>query len=93
MSKQDLDLDKLLKPLKELKPSSEQMGRWQSQPKRNQSLYQRPWFRRSLELAAAAVVGFVIGALYFQKPNEPAQNMATNFDSTATTVAVFIKGE
>jgi len=80
MNSKDKDLEKLLKPLKDLNPNDLQMQQWQRavknqlpQPKRFS--FDMKW---AFQLVAATLVGVVIGALLFKNTS----------DSSAQTVQI-----
>lgn len=88
MNDRDDELDRLLKPLNELKPSRQQMARWQSiAPMRN-----RGWQKQIIQVAAAAFVGFIMGAWYISN-HESNQQVADNFDAGATVEMIYSKSE
>lgn len=90
MNDRDRELDELLKPLQNVKPTAMQMKKWQMlAPRRRQTTFAR----RLVELAVAAAVGFVVGASIFKQLPEPThQFVATNFDPDATIERVYSKG-
>lgn len=90
MSDRDNELDKILKPLADMKPNAQQMARWQALASN-----QRPkswWAYQALQLTAAAFIGFVIAALYF-KNHQNNQEVVDNFDPTATIEMLYSKSE
>jgi hypothetical protein len=86
MSERDNELDQLLAPLTQLQPSNLQMRRWQT-------LVGRTYTRTVWQVAAAACIGFLVGAACFRgrPPTAPA-DLANNFDAYATIDTVSIKG-
>lgn len=68
MSK-DKDLENLLKPLKDLKPNDLQMQKWQKAvqaelpAQKSNSVFNMKW---ALQLVAATLIGFIVGALIFK---------------------------
>lgn len=89
MNDRDRELDELLKPLQNVKPTAMQMRKWQMLAPRRQSTFAR----RLIELAVAAAVGFVIGASIYKQVPEPTHHfVATNFDPDATIERVYSKG-
>lgn len=92
MSERDDELDRLLEPLKNAQLSPGQVARWQALAKRKTraSVISREWGTRALQMTAAAFIGFVLGALVFKNRQE-FQQVASNFDSTATIESVYLK--
>jgi F0F1-type ATP synthase assembly protein I len=79
MTNRDDELEKLLKPLKELLPNDLQMMKWQMAVKQelhkssaSNSTTRSKW---ALQLVAAMLVGVIIGALLFRNTQPPAAQM------------------
>lgn len=90
MNDRDRELDELLKPLRNVRPTPEQLAKWQAlAPQRTRSAV--VW--RIAELAAACIVGFVIAAAYFRQPSEHIIEVATNFDPDATIERVYVNNQ
>ena len=90
MDERDNELDKILKPLADLKPSPQQMARWQSLASDRRA--KNSWAAQLLQLTAAACVGFIVAAWYF-KNHEGNQEVTDNFDPTATIEMLYSKSE
>jgi hypothetical protein len=89
MSERDDELDRLLKPLMEIKPNRAQISRWQSSVSK---IGRSRWPIQVVQAAAAAFVGFLIGAWYFTN-HQSNQQVADNFDATATIEMIYSKSE
>lgn len=89
----DQDLDILLAEYRNQKPTDLQMQKWKQTVR--QELRQRKAPRKQLwmQLVAASVVGFLIGALVFKssKSEDPFQHLAKNDSDNATIEYVFTK--
>jgi len=91
MSK-DKDLENLLKPLKDLKPNDLQMQKWQravqaelpANTNIKTSIFTMKW---ALQLAAASLIGFIVGALIFK--NQPDQGSAPRIAQISLDDATF----
>ncbi len=88
----DNELDQLLKPLKNISPSDLQMQRWQSALAKNQSrdkkilsLSKIQWM---MQLAAAVLVGVLIGAIAF-KNGDSANHLAQSMVQISLDDATF----
>jgi hypothetical protein len=90
MKDRDFELDEMLQPLMELKPSAEQMRRWSSFQKRPSRKVSR--LNRAFQLAAACLVGFFIG-FYFKGKESSHSETALNLDNSATIEVVYTKNE
>lgn len=77
----DQELDELLKPLKAIKPNTAQVNAWKAalhgSEKSEIPKHKAPW-KLPLQLVAAMLVGFVLGALLFKNSNS-----ATYFNDQA----------
>jgi len=83
LSERDDELDRMLESFRNLKPTELQTARW-----RRLGRPTRTW----AAVAAAACIGFLVGALAFRNP-EPYRDVAGNFDPTATIERVYVKGQ
>jgi hypothetical protein len=94
MNERDNELDKLLDPIQSVNASEFQVKKWEralmSKSTDLQVPRQRLW---SLQLAAAAAIGFVIGALAFGKFNFSNTNSKENFEVDATIVYLSAKAD
>jgi negative regulator of sigma E activity len=88
MSEREDELDRLLKPLAALQPSRQQVARWQMLAPAKTPV--RTWQMQLIQVAAAACVGFIVGAWYINK-NQSNQQVADNYDPTATIESVYSK--
>jgi hypothetical protein len=93
MSDRDDQLDKLLKPLKNLKASPDQIARWQIKVGAPLLRRQRStWVTRTVQLTAAMAVGFILGGLAYKNLMSN-QVDSEKFDPTATITMVYSKNE
>ncbi len=90
MSERDSELDKMLQPLRNLKPSSESIQRWQGTV--NSSQKKKAYLTHIFQLAAACLIGFTVG--YFLKSKTiDTSELTINIDPTATLEVVYNKSE
>jgi hypothetical protein len=94
MKERDDELDKILKPLLNLKPTEAQTKRWKSVTKLLSKPSYRRFGQRLIPLATAAAIGFLIGAAVFKTNEAPLiPPMNKNFDAYATIETVYVKNE
>lgn len=88
----DNELDRLLKPLKNISPSDLQMQKWQSVLARNQSrdkkIFSLSKIQWMMQLAAAVLVGVLIGAMAF-KNDDSANHLAQSMVQISLNDATF----
>lgn len=86
MSDRDHELDGILEPLMRLTPRDQSINKWaalKTKPPQKR-------FKRVVQIAVAASIGFVIGAISFGKSHED-HGLTENFDSAATIESVYSK--
>jgi hypothetical protein len=88
MSDRDIELDKLLKPLANMKANPKQIARWQAAARPAS----RDWKRQFMQVAAAVAIGFILGGWFFKNHQEE-QSVTDNFDPTATIEMLYSKSE
>lgn len=91
MNERDKELDQLLKPLINLQPAPGQMDRWKKLLRARPMPSKHFWARSIVQMTAAACIGFLIGAVFFKRPEVSQPQVAKNFDSFATIEYVDVK--
>lgn len=89
----DQDLDILLGEYQNQKPTDLQMQKWKQIVRQELHLKKSPKKQLWVQLVAASIVGFIVGALVFKtsKSEDPFQHLAKNDGDNATIEYVFTK--
>lgn len=90
MTDRNSELDEILQPLKALQPSVDQVQRWKNLRKKPQKIKLN--LNHVLQLAAACLVGFMVG-FFFKEHEAKVSEVALNIDSSATIEVVYNKSE
>lgn len=89
MSDRDNELDRLLKPMHELEPSSAQMQKWQTlvKNKTSKKYLQVSRTRMFMQLVAAVFIGVIIGSVLMKSltPEQPSFTLLANNSTSDAT--------
>jgi len=92
-NERDDELDRLLEPLRQQRPTDAQIKGWQTAVRQSRASVQRVASSRWVQLAAAAGIGFVLGGLFFKQPKAPeiySQNVVDQTIETGDATIVYL---
>ena len=89
------DIEELLKPLKDVRPTDFELQKWKRaafQEQRAHAPFSKPFFQRSLQFAAAGLAGFFVGWAVFGSGllNHPTGNNLITASNDNATVEVIL---